>query len=537
MKLRQITILGSAVITFSLMAAMIVISREILLRNYAKLEQEHIRSDLRRAVRLLNSELDHLDRTTQDYASWDDTYEYMVAPNLKYIRANYSDLVLQNLKVRAVMLVDRHGRIVFQRSMLTAGQRRETPADTSQLLLASRLLRDTSRKGGLTGTVMLSEGPVIMAVRPILTSEEMGQARGVLVMAVNLDFRFAANLSSLSELPLSFARIDNRVSRGLEQTPQELAVAQGFASKVLAPDCIAGYLPIMDMWGHPALVLEAKHDRELWVQGKHSIEVLMISIVLLGGTFGGLKLWILHHYVISRVEKLITFTRSVEANGLKSRIQIDGCDEIAQLAGHMNHMVEEIEASQQKLVAIRERLQFEATHDALTGAWNRAAALDLLDRELARGEREGTSVAVIMFDADHFKNINDQHGHATGDRVLQLMTASIGRILRTSDVLARYGGEEFLVIAPNCEVGPARQLAERILLRLRSTPMEVSEQSLIVTASAGVTAGAFPQTAENLIAVADRALYCAKGLGRDRVESEELLDVKANLYAMARRLS
>src|SRR4051794_14187961 len=85
MKLRQITILGSAVITFSLMAAMIVISREILLRNYAKLEQEHIRSDLRRAVRLLNSELDHLDRTTQDYASWDDTYEYMVAPNLKYI--------------------------------------------------------------------------------------------------------------------------------------------------------------------------------------------------------------------------------------------------------------------------------------------------------------------------------------------------------------------------------------------------------------------------------------------------------------------
>src|SRR5207237_66812 len=122
-------------------------------------------------------------------------------------------------------------------------------------------------------------------------------------------------------------------------------------------------------------------------------------------------------------------------------------------------------------------------------------------------------------------------------RVLQLMTASIGRILRTSDVLARYGGEEFLVIAPNCEVGPARQLAERILLRLRSTPMEVREQSLIVTASAGVTAGAFPQTAENLIAVADRALYCAKGLGRDRVESEELLDVKANLYAMARRLS
>src|SRR3954468_15422593 len=313
MKLRQITVLGSLVITLSLTLAMVLVSREILLRNYATLEQDHVRGDLGRVVQLLNSEIDHLDRTAQDYASWDDTYDYMVAPNEKYIRANYSDLVLQNLKTRAVMLVDTNGRIVFQRSMLTAGQRTETAADAAQLLLASRLLGNTTKESGLTGIVMLSEGPVIIAVRRILTSEEVGPARGVLVMARNLDYGLTATLSSLSEIPLSFMRMDNRLSSAKEQTPQQLAVTQGFVTKIIAADQIAGFMPILDLWGHPTLVVQGKHDRELWTQGKHSIEVLMVSIVVLGVTFGGLKLWMLHHFVVRRVEKLITFTHRVEA--------------------------------------------------------------------------------------------------------------------------------------------------------------------------------------------------------------------------------
>ena len=113
-------------------------------------------------------------------------------------------------------------------------------------------------------------------------------------------------------------------------------------------------------------------------------------------------------------------------------------------------MLDEIQLSNQKLVAARERLKFEATHDALTGTWNCAAALELLDREIVRSEREGGTVAVLMLDLDHFKWVNDQFGHHAGDLALQAVSASIAGILRSSDVLARYGGEEFLVIAPSC---------------------------------------------------------------------------------------
>jgi two-component system, cell cycle response regulator len=181
-------------------------------------------------------------------------------------------------------------------------------------------------------------------------------------------------------------------------------------------------------------------------------------------------------------------------------------------------MLDRLQNSQQKLLAVQERLRFEATHDSLTGIWNRAAALQLMDRELARCSRENVALAVIMLDADRFKKINDHFGHTTGDRALQAVSAAITRNLRAFDTCARYRGEEFLVIAANCDIEQGRKLAARILDHLRSSPIMVKDHAFCITLSAGVTATAVGCTAEELIVVADRALYRAKENGRNRVE-------------------
>jgi diguanylate cyclase (GGDEF)-like protein len=142
-----------------------------------------------------------------------------------------------------------------------------------------------------------------------------------------------------------------------------------------------------------------------------------------------------------------------------------------------------------------------------------------------------------MLDLDHFKNVNDCYGHAAGDHVLQAITASIGSILRTSDILARYGGEEFLIVAPACPENQALRLAERMRLRLHSEAISVDEKEICVTASIGFAVGSLPFTSEELIALADRALYRAKASGRNRVEKEEAAPtrVKGVLYSMPRR--
>lgn len=159
-----------------------------------------------------------------------------------------------------------------------------------------------------------------------------------------------------------------------------------------------------------------------------------------------------------------------------------------------------------------------AMTDPLTGALNRRAMFDLLKQEIVRDRRYGHPLALIVFDIDHFKQVNDVHGHAAGDAVLCHVADVARKIIRSSDSLARYGGEEFVIVTPETEEDEAMQLAERIRLELRSREIRANGSVLRVTASFGVTA-VHPESAdaEHALRLADLALYAAKAAGRDRV--------------------
>lgn len=164
---------------------------------------------------------------------------------------------------------------------------------------------------------------------------------------------------------------------------------------------------------------------------------------------------------------------------------------------------------------MREVFEFQATHDTLTGAFNRRALLDRVSEELARSQRYRGQFSVLMLDLDHFKHVNDRFGHQTGDEVLKQFVARIGRTLRPNDVLGRLGGEEFLVLLPETSATAAQATADRMLLAVA----QESATLPVCTASIGLTAW-LPEdnTVDELVARADRAMYTAKGNGRNRVE-------------------
>jgi diguanylate cyclase (GGDEF)-like protein len=175
---------------------------------------------------------------------------------------------------------------------------------------------------------------------------------------------------------------------------------------------------------------------------------------------------------------------------------------------------------QQRLLEAHEGLRHQATHDPLTGVWNRAAVLDSLDRELARGRREGRPVGLVLADVDHFKRVNDSYGHPAGDAVLREVARRLGHALRPYDTLGRYGGEEFLVVLPDCDAAGTLHLAERLRQVVRESAVDVPDGMIPVTVSLGAASSSpgGPADAPALIWAADRALYRAKGLGRDRAE-------------------
>lgn len=173
---------------------------------------------------------------------------------------------------------------------------------------------------------------------------------------------------------------------------------------------------------------------------------------------------------------------------------------------------------QEELHRLTVELEHRATHDSLTGALNRGAVLEELEKEIARAQREDTSVTVALIDVDYFKPINDSYGHQAGDEALRELVARIHEVLRPYDHLGRYGGEEFIVIT---QVGKGTgDLHERIRATVASAPFPTSAGQLDVTVSIGV-ATRTDATADELILQADQALYQAKRAGRNRVIKAE----------------
>ena len=183
---------------------------------------------------------------------------------------------------------------------------------------------------------------------------------------------------------------------------------------------------------------------------------------------------------------------------------------------------------QEQLLAAHEELKRKASHDALTELWNRGAVLEILERELIHSGREGVPLSIIMCDLDHFKRINDNLGHLTGDAVLREAAERLRGALRQSDWLGRYGGEEFLAVLPNCDLEEGTQTAERLRAAVASAPFPMAEGPLSMTVSLGVasTDGKRSPPMTHLLYTADAALFRAKRGGRNRVEQGILANSK-----------
>jgi len=250
---------------------------------------------------------------------------------------------------------------------------------------------------------------------------------------------------------------------------------------------------------------------------------LLATTVALALFVSLLLLLYINRSVIKRLTALRT-AMSDHAQGRGGAIAIDDRDEIGEMSGALSYFVGAIRDREEKLHAINadltlahQNLERIAVTDRLTGLYNRTKLDEVLANELARAERYGQSVAVIMADIDKFKAVNDTHGHQVGDSVLREFAAIVRELVRDTDTPGRWGGEEFLVICSHVDLNGAHMLAERIRAAVAGHSFAVVGQE---TCSFGVASYRPGDTAETIVNRADVALYEAKQSGRDRVALE-----------------
>jgi two-component system cell cycle response regulator len=249
--------------------------------------------------------------------------------------------------------------------------------------------------------------------------------------------------------------------------------------------------------------INAYRDRADAAKRRVKMLIGIMFLVAIGAALA-VSLWLTRR-VLGPLNELEASAARLGAGDLSQRAPVRGQDELGRLAQTFNAMADQIEE-----IAVR---------DALTGLYNRRELQRRLHDEAKRALRYDRPFALLMIDADHFKAINDKHGHVAGDEVLRELAAVLTHDVRPADVVARYGGEEFSIVLPETDAAGAVAIAERIRAVIASQPfVSFAGPELRLTVSIGVAA--LPEDATSvtrLVEAADSALYAAKQAGRNRV--------------------
>ena len=350
MKLWQRTVLIVGVALVLLVGTLAIVQGLVVSHSFAELERRESEQNVRRALRAIETEIQHLDTQTHDWAAWDDTYAFAVDHNQAYVDSNLGDATMDSNSLNLLLIVDSQARVVFAKGYNLTTSSEITIPEFSQVQLDPELplLRLEGLDSSVTGVLMLQEGPMLVASRPIVTSLREGPLRGALVMGRFLDDAVLQQFSAALDVPLTAVRADER------QMPADVASAlatlqtgQPYTVSVLDARTVAGYALLRDIAHRPALVLKATLPREIYRQGQGSFQALAVAIAPITVAFSLVILAVLWSSVVSRVTELgRQVARVGQQADLTARVSLPGKDEVSQLAAGVNEMLGQLQRAE-----------------------------------------------------------------------------------------------------------------------------------------------------------------------------------------------
>ncbi|ODV12833.1 MAG: hypothetical protein ABT22_05315 [Thiobacillus sp. SCN 64-317] len=390
--------------------------------------------------------------------------------------------------------------------------------------------------------------PTLQVARQVFASD--GRLYGLIIINIDLNGLFGllkADLPATQGLYLTNAQGDFLIHPDPEQT---FGFQRGH--RILAQDVFPSVADIINekadyrlislnsppvLRGHPALPATAVFlrqplgnyvsddsfvliglsmpQREI-TRHTHTLAIASLNIVLVFSAVAFvLALW-MSRALTSPLQRILQAVGRVSAGGDPGELPLNRKDELGDLARGVAHMHTQIRDQMAALDERRRTVDHLSRHDTLTGLPNRRMFFDVLKHAVTQAERTGAQLAVMFIDLDHFKAVNDTHGHATGDRVLQIVAARLQHCVRSGDTLARLGGDEFIILIESLSTRePVTAIAQKLIAQFE-TPFSVGPHEARLGLSIGISV--LPEDgveAETLVARADEAMYAAKLAGRN----------------------
>jgi len=401
-----------------LLIALYIPLRLIVLGSFLNLEAQTTRTEVERARNALHSAISKLDDSASGYATWDDTYAFVQERDPLYLEDNLADPSFPAEDINLVVIVNNGGQIAGAKAYDLSLQR-GVPLPSFFLQPSAErdaLFQHNTIDSSITGFVLLPEGPMLIASRPILTSDKQGPIRGALLMGRYLDAVLIQSLSETTHLQLAFFRPAD------PQRPAETRDLQTIGSTLTAPlsqSSIAGVTLLPDLAGRPGLILRVETPRNIYTQGVATITYFTIALIAVALASLIASLLGLERMVLARVARLDARAHAIgEIGDVSLRMEAIGNDELSRLSLSINGMLAALEhaqitreqaeearaQTQEELLRAREQFSQMLVHDLKNPLTSTKGYLDLLNRtnldddqrELVAGVNRGTSNTLAL---------------------------------------------------------------------------------------------------------------------------------------------
>lgn len=522
-----------------------------MLESINQIEQKDVNKNIDRVVNEIKQEEGNLSAVAQDWAAWDDTYEFIKDGNAKYIDNNLHKEGFINLNLNLMAFIDMDGKYIFAKGVnLENEEFVPVYSKLKSILKRSRVIGNTDIKYKVNGIIQLPEGPMIIATYPIITSNFKGPVRGNLVIGRFLNDDLVSKMSKKTKLNISLENI------GLESQkyifiPSYPTLKSNTVIKRLNNNLISGSTVLSDIFHQPVLFLNIQMDRNIYQMGEKGINYTLYSMLFTSFIIICVLIWFFEKNILSRI---VGLTKEILFIGNSSNLSLrlkpqQRRDEIFILTNEINIMLDNLEETEKKLLQshenlerivhqrtqelsekneilkveieerkkIQERITQLAYHDHLTGLPNRLLFNDRLNQAIFLARRMEKPLGVIFIDLDSFKLVNDTMGHDQGDELLKEIAKRLVALFRSHDTVCRIGGDEFIVAVQNiANPEDITRIANKIVGCFKK-PFKLEGQDFFITSSIGIAM--YPidgEDAETLIKNADVAMYKAKENGKNK---------------------
>jgi len=403
LRIKTLSIVGGTLI--GVLIILYAAASAILLNGVVLEEERDVHRDLQRALDALTEDVTRLNMTTRDYAAWDDTYAFIQDADEAYIQSNLVAETFVNNQLNLMLFINSSEQLVYGAAFnWQDGSAAPVPQSLAEHLKpGAPLLQHLSTTSAITGAIMLPEGPLLIASRPILTSHYEGPIRGTLIMGRYLDATRVEHLAEITHLALTIDRFEEApippdlreaLSPGSLETPVQI--------RRPSEHVVSGYTVIRDIYGRPALVLRVDEPRTVYQQGQISLRYLGLSVLVAGLVFGVMVWLLMEKLVLSRLVRLgAQVSRIGEKHDPSARVTMRGKDELSRVGGAINQMLEALDRSQHQVTRLNENLERRARELVALNKAGRAmtSTLDpemvlklLIDEVKSLLEAEGASV-------------------------------------------------------------------------------------------------------------------------------------------------